>query len=335
MEFEGFWMEPGLRCPHAMNKTPQRHGVLGWTILLLSTTLILNAGCVRRFAINKLGDALAGSGTTFASDDDPELIRSAAPFSLKLIESLLAESPRHRGLLLAGCRGFMQYAYAFVQEEADETEDRDFVQAAELHTRARTLYLRARDYGLRGLDTKHPGFSKALQQDPVAVSRATKPDVELLYWTAASWGAAIAVSKDRPDLIADQPIVERLVDRALELDESFAGGTIHAFLISYEPSRQGAKGDPNDRARTHFERAVQLSKGQLASPYVALAEAVSVQTQNLDEFNKLLQQALKVDIEARPEWRLENLVMQRRARWLQSRSEALFANGAKGGQRHE
>ena len=35
-----------------------------------------------------------------------ELVREAVPFSLKLIESLLAESPRHRGLLLAACKGF-------------------------------------------------------------------------------------------------------------------------------------------------------------------------------------------------------------------------------------
>ena len=59
---------------------------------------MLGAGCsVKRMAVNKVGDALAGSGTTFASDDDPELIKAAVPFSLKLMESLLAESPRHRG----------------------------------------------------------------------------------------------------------------------------------------------------------------------------------------------------------------------------------------------
>ena len=67
--------------------------------------LMLASGCsIKKMAINKLGDALAGGGTTFASDDDPELIKAAVPFSLKLIESLLAESPRHRGLLLAASR---------------------------------------------------------------------------------------------------------------------------------------------------------------------------------------------------------------------------------------
>jgi len=44
----------------------------------------------------------------FASDDDPELVREAVPFSLKLIESLLEQSPQHRGLLYAASSGFTQ-----------------------------------------------------------------------------------------------------------------------------------------------------------------------------------------------------------------------------------
>ena len=89
-------------------------------IVLLLVAALLATGCsVRRFAVNRVGDALAGSGTTFASDDDPDLIQAAVPFSLKLIESLLAESPRHRGLLFAACSNFTQYSYAFVAEDAD------------------------------------------------------------------------------------------------------------------------------------------------------------------------------------------------------------------------
>jgi len=42
---------------------------------------------------------------------------------------LLAETPRHGGLLLAASRGFTQYAYAFIQEDADEMESRDLVAA--------------------------------------------------------------------------------------------------------------------------------------------------------------------------------------------------------------
>jgi len=68
--------------------------------------VIATASCsVKRVAINKLGDSPAGSGTTCAADNDPEFIGQASPFSLKLVEALLAESPRHRGLLFAAASG--------------------------------------------------------------------------------------------------------------------------------------------------------------------------------------------------------------------------------------
>jgi predicted anti-sigma-YlaC factor YlaD len=296
------------------------------TLLIAALLFLTASGCsVRKIAIKKLGDALAQSGTTFASDNDPELVQDALPFALKLIESLLAETPRHRGLLLAASSGFTQYAYAFVKEEADETEPQDFALASGMRVRARRLFLRARDYGLRGLETTHRGFTDALNKDPLAAMKDTKTaDVPLLYWTAASWGMAITLSKNEPALIADQLTVEALIDRALELDEAFEEGAIHSFLISYEPVRQGAEGDPLERARKHFDRAMELSGGYQAGPLVALAESVSVARRAKAEFQSLLEQAQAVDVDAKPGYRLANLVAQRRARWLLSRIDDLF-----------
>jgi predicted anti-sigma-YlaC factor YlaD len=150
--------------------------------------------------------------------------------------------------------------------------------------------------------------------------------VPLLYWTAAAWGAAIAVSKDTPEIVADLPRMEALADRALALNESFDHGAIHSFLISYEMARPGAKADAAAAAaKQHFDRAVELSDGQMAAPFVSYAEAVCLQQQKRAEFEAQLKQALAIDVNQRPAWRLANLVMQRRARWLLSRMDDLFA----------
>jgi predicted anti-sigma-YlaC factor YlaD len=308
--------------------------------LLCAVLAGLVSGCsVKKMAVNKIGDALASSSASaFASDDDPELVRDAVPFSLKLIESLLEESPRHRGLLLAASSGFTQYSYAFVQQEADEMEDHNLDAALAMRARARKLYLRARDYGLRGLEVKHPGLRAALREEPrAALRRATRADVPLLFWTAAAWGAAISISKDRPELVADQLIVEALVDRALELDESFSGGAIHSFLISYEPNRQGASADLASRARRHFDRALELSRGELAGPLVAYAESVCIARQDRAQFESLLRAALAINPDARRETRLANLIMQRRARWLLNRADEYFADAltANGGSKEQ
>jgi predicted anti-sigma-YlaC factor YlaD len=287
----------------------------------------LAAGCstLKQTAVDSLGDALAAGGTTFSSDDDPQLVAAAVPFSLKLMESLLAERPQHRGLLLAAASGFTQYAFAFVQQDADEIVEKDFAAGTALRTRARKLYLRARDYGLRGLDVAHAGFSARLRADPrAAVKLATAEDVGLLYWTAASWGAAISLAKDNADLVGDLGLMEALIDRALELDERFDHGAIHSFLITYEMARAAGSGDPVERARRHFDRAMELSNQQQAGPLVTFAESVSIARGQRAEFEALLKRALEINPDARPEWRLVNLVMQRRARWLLGRIDDLF-----------
>ena len=285
-----------------------------------------NTGCsVKRLAINQLGDALSNGTGTFATDDDPDLIRDAAPFSLKLMESLLAESPQHLELLQALASGFTQYAYAFAQQPADALEEKDLSAAAAGRERARRLYLRARNYGLRGLEARHPGFEKLLRANPAAAIRVTKKaDVHLLYWTAASWAAGISLSKDSPDAIADLPLAAALMDRALALDEKFDHGAIHSFLITFELARPGAGPDAVAKARQHFARAVELSGGNQAGPFVSLAENVAVQQQNAPEFKALLEKALAVNMDARPEWRLVNTLMQRRAKWLLGRMDDLI-----------
>ena len=307
---------------------PQRatHFLRRVALAALLGLVAMNTGCsVKRLAINQLGDALSNGGGTFATDDDPDLIRAAAPFSLKLMESLLVESPQHRELLQALASGFTQYAYAFAQHPADELEEKDLAAASASRARAKRLYLRARNYGLRGLEVKHPNFEKLLRANPATAVRVTKKtDVHLLYWTAASWAAGISLSKDTPDAIADLPLAAALMDRALALDEAFDHGAIHSFLITFELARPGAATDGVAKARQHFKRAVELSGGNQAGPFVALAENVAVKQQNAAEFKALLDQALAVKVDARPEWRLVNTIMQSRAKWLLGRMDDLI-----------
>jgi predicted anti-sigma-YlaC factor YlaD len=292
--------------------------------LLLLCAILLSGCSVKRYAINQLGNALAGTGTTFSSDDDPELIRAAVPFSLKLVESLLAENPRHEGLLLAAARGFTEYAYAFVQEDADELEDTDKVAATAMRARAAKLYLRGRNYGLRGLEVKHPGFAERLKANPKeAVKELKKSESPLMYWTAISWGAALSASHDFT-MIPEIPRFEALIDRVMELDEAYDEGTAHTFMITYEMARLSGKGDRAARAKEHFDRAVELGGGHQAGPLVAYAENVLVAQKNKTEFQNMLRQALRMDINKSPENRQLNLAVQRRARWLLSRTDKLF-----------
>jgi predicted anti-sigma-YlaC factor YlaD len=297
--------------------------------LLLAAIALAGCSSFRGIAVKAVANTLSASGSVFAGDEDPELVRDAIPFGLKTYESLLQQVPEHRGLLLATASGFIQYSYAFVQQDADFVEEADLARSRELRARAKKLFLRGRDYALRGLEIRHPGFSAAVRQDPgTALARMTKEDVPFLYWAGAGWMAALMASKEDLGLVADLPTAAAMVERVLALDERFQDGAAHELLISYEGSRPAAMGGSVERARDHYRKALEISGGRRASVHLALAEAVSVGEQNLAEFQQLVAAALAVDPDGDPDQRLVNVLARQRAQWLGARVADLFLEAA-------
>lgn len=297
-------------------------------VCLFSLSMLLGSGCgsIKRMAINQVGDALAEGNSVFATDEDVELVGEALPFGLKLMESLLTHSPKHKGMLLAACEGFTSYSYAYVHFDAEVTkEEIDLDEGKAKAARARKLYLRAREYGLRALERSYEGITGELAVDPTAAAaRVKSEDVPLLYWNAAALGLAISVSRGDAHMLVRLPEVEALLDRALELDETWEQGSLHEFAIVLASAGTSFELDAVPRLREHFERALELSEGSRASLFVTWAESVSVPTQNAGEFRGMLERALEIDPDEHEEIRLMNLVSQRRARWLLGRMEDLF-----------
>jgi predicted anti-sigma-YlaC factor YlaD len=293
---------------------------------LLVLCVFVTSCSIRRIAINSVANSLStGGSNVFASDDIPELVRDAVPFGLKLNEALLEEVPDNQKLLLATSRGFTQYAYAFVQFEADMIEEADFAASTRLRKQAHKLYLRSRRYAIRAIEVEHPHFMEKLYTNPDTALAPMKPrDVPFLYWAGVSWIAAISSCKENLALLSEIYFVDAIMNRALDLDEDYNRGALHEFFISFDGGRSVAMGGSIERARMHFKEALMCSQGTRASPYVSLAETVSVRQQNVREFRELLHIALGVDVDAAPEYRLENILAQRRAAWLLSKIEDLF-----------
>lgn len=306
---------------------PAEHRMLRRTLSLLAIlllTLPLSACSIRRLAANAVADSLAGGGSTFSADDDPELVGQALPFALKTVEALLGSDPENPKLLLFACQGFTQYAFAYVQVPAEELEERDYAAAQAQRQRALRLYLRARGYCLRGLDVWRPGTAAAVVRDGApALAKAGKKDVPLLYWTAAAWGAALGVGADRPDLVVDWPVVRILLERALALDPDYERGTLHEALMVVEALPPAMGGSPT-KARAHFERALALSRGERAGLFVGWATSSALRQQDRGEFVAMLEKALAIEVDRYPTERLSNLLQQRRARRLLAQAPDLF-----------
>jgi len=183
------------------------------------------------------------------------------------------------------------------------------------------MYLRAHGYCARALEVRFKGVTEALLKDPEhALGKAKKEDVELLYWSAASWGLAMALNPDT--LAIDFPAVRALAERGLALDETWWNGALHELMIVLDS--QELLGGSQENARKHFDRAVEIQKGLSPGPYLSLAMGVSVARQDRAEFEKLMNAALAVDPNANVPERLTTILLQRRARALLDQADALF-----------
>ena len=279
-------------------------------------------------AVRTVGSFLAGSGegSVFTGDDDPELVGDALPFAMKTYESLLEADPRNAPLALATGRAFVSYAFAFVQAPSDELPSDQVQQQRDLRLRAKKLFLRGRGYVLQGLEVRRPGFSAALDRGDVraALLLARREDADYLYWTAASWMGAFSADPFDFSLIVAVPRAVALLKQVNAWDESYGAGSVQEILISFYGGAPADLGGGEDKARASFARAVELSHGLRAGPYVALATSVSVKNQNVAEFRELLGKALAIDVNADVPDRLVNIINQRRARWLLDHVGDLF-----------
>ncbi len=329
-------------------------------VVLVAVTLFPSCS-INRMATSMVADALSspGGSSVFSSDPDPELVKDALPFALKMYESLLEGNPEHRPLLESTAEGFISYANAFIHTPASRLGYDEIDRQKEMLRRAKEMYLRGRDYALRSLEVDYPGFREAMDsgEGVEQLREMGVGDVNALYWAAAGWMGAISAAGFDTGMLMTLPRPVVLAARALEIDETYGDGSIHNLFIDiyggvpaeqmlfgsspageyaqevlkavYASADAAGSGPGPDsaleaRARFHFRRAVELSEGQMAGPYVSLAESVVVQSQDAGEYRRLLEEALAIDADKYPEHRLLNLLTQEKARWLLKHMEDKF-----------
>ena len=296
--------------------------------LFLIFICLIFANCsIEKLVVNKLSE-LAGSeaATVFTGDEDPELVGDAFPVILKMYELLLQMAPESRELLLTTGQSFAMYAYAFVQLPAEMLPDEEFEEALKMTQRAKKLYIRGRNYILKALELKYPEFSDYITSEDWenTVELIGIEDVPYIYWAGMAWMGAFTADPWDAQLNATKRRAVALVNKVLELDETYDNGGVHSFFLAYYGALPEAMGGNEEKARYHFNKALEYTNNQSAGPYVALASTVCINNQNVDEFRKLLNTALEIDPDEVPETRLLNILAQRKAQWFLDHIDYFF-----------
>ncbi|MDG5814045.1 TRAP transporter TatT component family protein [Chitinispirillales bacterium ANBcel5] len=296
-------------------------------IFFISVMLIaFMFGCSpRQMMLRNISDNLAKESTVFTGDDDPQLVRDALPFTIKFHEILLNQDNKNPQLHLSTGKLFILNAQVFLMMQAD-TMSSDPIQANALRQRAKSHFLRGRDYILNGLDLIHPGIKAEIRSGSVdsALSRVSLADTSYLYWASAAWLGA--VNADRRDfalgLTARRPL--SMLQKTVELKSNFGNGSAHEALSIYLASAPSSLGGDKEKANYHFQKALQYSSNNRASTFVTGAKSFALQNNDKSRFSELLSQAINIDPAKDSTQTLLNTVYRDYAKWLLDNKGKLF-----------
>ncbi len=234
---------------------------------------------------------------------DIVLAEQGIPAYLLILDGLIEHSPKNKNLLLNGSKSFSVYTAAFVGDKNPE--------------RNKILAEKAKEYAFRAFSIHNKKFGK-IKDKPHAefisfLPNLSKKDVPYLYYVATSWASWIEANSESLDLIADLPKVQSLLERIIELDESYNYGASHTFmgvLLSIRPPSLGGK---PEKARKHFERAIELSLGNFLPSYVIYAKFYARPFYKKELFHDLLNKVLNSSVDKVPELTLVNSLAQKQA----------------------
>ena len=225
------------------------------------------------------------------NQNDLKTVQAGAPAYLIMIDSLVEGDPENSDILITGSKLYASYTSAFVKQQA----------------RAKRLAQKSYDYAHRALCLDLPALCHTLDNkvdDLIQpLSKITESQHPLLYAFASAWATWLQVNSDDWNAIAQIPKLQALFARSIELDENYDAGNAHLYLGVLASQIPPALGGKPEIARSHFEKAQQISRGQNLMVNVLYAEHYARLIFDQQLHDQLLKQVIETEDDP------ENLVL--------------------------
>ena len=279
-------------------------------LLLLATVAGSAVGCAAKLQLALVSSLIEDVSAATARLDDPELVATGVPTFLLLLEGLLETNPNDRKLLLSAAEAYTTYAALIENDDLP---------------RARRLYRRAKEYGIRALPPQQAQVLRApYAKFAAAIEEFNDSDLPAVFWTASSWGAWISISTESMATLAELPKVIALMHWVLARDDSYQNGSPHVFLGVYHSALPPMLGGNPEKAAHHFDRALAISEGRQLIFYVLKAKFYARRTFDRPLYESLLNKVLTSPIDTAPDFTLQNAAAQDQARILLGQIDDFF-----------
>lgn len=263
--------------------------------------------------VGQMTPILQNSVDALYAERDLELAGQALPANMKLIEGLLETDPENEGLLLMAAQGYAGYALGFLEDDHPQ--------------RAKNIYLRARDYAVKVLE-KDNRWQKAITQSPDKLKDLLetygKDKVPALFWTGFAWAGYINLALDDPAALLALPKVEAIMNRVETLQPEYFHGAVYLFRGSVYGMKPRIMGGDPDKAKTYFEKNLEITDKNFLLTYFYLAKYYAAKTLDESLFDQYISHIEETPLDRAPEIALLNQIAKKKAALLKARKAEIF-----------
>lgn len=249
------------------------------TRLLIIIALLTIQAC----SIGNLPDNLSRS---MMNQEDPELVRTAAPAYLLMLDALVETYPEDETFLIPAARLYGAYAGVFANDEEQ----------------TKRMANRSKSYAHRALCESEEDLCLSLDKNvediQLELADLDEDELSLIYTYASSWASWIQANTSDWDAIAQLPKVKLLFSWVLEYDPDYDNGTAQIYMGVLESQIPPSLGGRPDLAKAHFEWAIQASDGKNLMAKVLYAQQYARLLFEQELHDRLLNEVLNADSKA-------------------------------------
>lgn len=296
----------GRRWTHD-GKSLMSAAALLWVAVMVVFSL---SGCAMMVK-SATSDMMGHLSQTILNNDDLSLVESGAPAYLLMIDSLIAKDPENSDLLSTASLLYTAYSDVFVKDEE----------------RSRKMAGKALDYAGKAVCLEKKAAcglrSRSFDELKVVLSHMEQEDVPVLFALGNAWASWIMANRNNLNAIADLSHIELIMQRVVELEETYRDGAAHLYLGTLSTFLPPSVGGRPEEGKAHFEKAVLLSQGKNLMVKVLYAKLYARTMFDRPLHDQLLREVLAADPHM-PGYTLVNTWAQKQAQELIISAEDYF-----------
>jgi hypothetical protein len=233
-----------------------------------------------------IGNLPKNLSLSMMNQEDPELVRTAAPAYLLMLDALVATYPEDETFLIPAAKLYGAYAGVFSNNSEQTKRMAD----------------RSKNYAQRALCENEEDLCEALDKKiediEVELSDLDEDELVIVYTYASSWASWIQANSSDWDAIAQLPKVKVLLNWVLKYDPDYDNGTAQIYMGVLESQIPPSLGGRPDLAKAHFENAIRASNGKNLMAKVLYAQQYARLMFEQELHDRLLTEVMNTDAKA-------------------------------------